>query len=441
MFRRINGLGLLLAFGLLLWPSAAEAVLDVQPRNQMVNASRSTSFFARWSTDVGRLSADRNSAFFCLEYLGLAGGCRADTILGRLPARFDRAPDGFVPFFDETVTVPRSIMQKALQLTRGNPTNALIFYVRRLVPEAGVSLGLGLGVPVFAQINLRLTGSTAGKSLAFSKVKIFGREPGREEVRYVRITDENRDSGEICMEIEYTGSGRVTGWWEVWTRNDPDLREFDRMTEASLPEAQRSQQRRFRQVKRIRVYLNPSGRTKLKLPYSAIPKTLSGVVLVFAHIEVSRDNRSQVAFAPNARSATQRLIEGGAIASFPMPVLPVRLGLPEREEAPVTIDARFTRFEAAAGTPGRFGVVWTAVRDQLLVVEVTLRNRATGEVSKVIAPINAGRAVFPEGAIDAEGEGSGLPPGYDLSIALLGLDKQAHPGTAPMTLGGSTARP
>lgn len=438
---RLAALALLLA-GLLGWSSSALAVLDVQPRDQLVNASRSSSFYARWLSDAGRFRVDPNSARFCAFYDGLAAGCRGGSDLGRLPAMFDEAPTGFVDSFDERVTVPRSIMEKALRLAKDNPVNALIFFVRRLIPEGITDLGLGPGVPVIVQINLRLTGSSSTKALAFTKVKIFGREPDREEVRFVRVTDENRETGEICVEIEYTGNGRISGWWEVWTRNDPELREIDRRTEASLTEAQRREQRRFRQVKRIRVYLNPSGRTVLKLPYSAIPDDVPGVVLVFIHIETSRDDRSRVLLAPNARSTTPRLVEGGAIASFPMPVLPVRIGLPEDEDELVSIDARFTRFESAAGTPGRYGVVWTALRDKVLVVEITLRNTRTGAVHRVIAPVNAGRAVFPDDVIpgDAMGgeasNGRGLPAGYELTVAILGLDRRTYPGSAPITLGG-----
>ena len=424
------------------WSSAAWAVIDVQPRTQMVNASRVATFRATWRVDADAFYFEDSAALICLNYVSALAGCARDSILGRVPARFDTAPRGprnLLTQFDEVVTVPSSIIEKAMRLTRGDPTNALIFYVRRVFPSTMTTIllnGVAPGQPVYIQINLRLTGGTGNKSLTLTRARLFGVEPGRPQVRYVRITDENREEGEICLEIEYTGNGRLDGWWQVWTRNDPELRQIDRMTEASLNEDQRRNQRRFRQIKRIRVYLNPSGRTKLTLRYSDIPADLRGLILVTPRIEVSRDPRVRIAVAPNAVSQTQRVIEGGAVASFPMPVLPVFPRSPEEQLGPLAIDARLTRIE---GDEGGYAVVWDAVHGRPAIVRVTIRNLATGESRDVIAPINTGRALLPRDAIDlGQANGDGLPPGYQVDVALLGLDKRPSPGTSTTSFGGAS---
>ena len=419
------------------WGQTASAqFVDVQPRTQFVNVSSTSSFSVRWLSTVGQFEVDPDSAFFCLDYGGFGIGCRE--ILGRLPSRLDRAPSGLVTSFQEVVTVPTSIVNRAMNLARARPENALIFFVRRLIPADGtINLGAGPGQPTFVQVNLRLTGSSAGKSLAFSKVKIFAREPGRNEVRFPTVTAENRDTGEICVEIEYTGAGRVTGFWQVWTRNDPPLREIDRLPEGSVLENERPNQRRFYQAMRIRENFGPSGRIKLTLPYSKLPLNDPGVILVYPYFEISRDRRSQAALAnfPGGR----RVLDSGPTGPV-MPVLPVRVGVPDRGAETLVVDARFQQFESAAGTPGAMGVVWTAVKDKPLVIEITLEDENTGRVHRLIAPIEAGRAVFPEGWIDPDRmTGPGLPAGYSVSIAVLGRDKRPYPGAEASTLDGGAA--
>ena len=97
----------------------------------------------------------------------------------------------------------------------------------------------------------------------------------------------------------------------LWTRNDPPLRDLDRFTAASLSEDERRLQRNVRRIKRIEQRLGPQGKASLTLAYSELPDVGEGAALLYPWFGLSGE-----------RSARAE----GAMASFPMPLLPLRIG-------------------------------------------------------------------------------------------------------------------
>src|SRR5690606_10976638 len=64
----------------------------------------------------------------------------------------------------------------------------------------------------------------------------------------------------IDAHIAYTGTGRLTGRWEVVLPGEEMPSRFDLLTEASLPLEERPKQRRYTQLARFNVFLPPAGR-------------------------------------------------------------------------------------------------------------------------------------------------------------------------------------
>jgi hypothetical protein len=124
----------------------------------------------------------------------------------------------------------------------------------------------------------------------------------------------------IRAEIKYTGTGRLRGRWEVALPGDELPETRDLLTEASLPIEERGLQRRYTQISRFNVFLAPGGRAILPGPDPArLPKIAAGQYLILLRIEASddRENNSNLA----AVGAGASVVQGGATAGFPMPVL------------------------------------------------------------------------------------------------------------------------
>ncbi|CAN0282366.1 unnamed protein product, partial [Discosporangium mesarthrocarpum] len=244
---------------------------------------------------------------------------------GRLPAGLDRGSTSTgTSSITDIMTIPSSVTRRAVvQARQGQQSD--FFYVRRLVPTAaGINLGAGAGVPVLVVVTCRLTGGTSRTPLSLTEVILYGKEKARDDrVLLIRVTPENLKTGRVQADIRYTGTGVMSGWWEVRTPSDPPVQELDRFTEGSISEAQRRQQRRFQRVKRFRIQMPLSGRITLRGPdYKALPKASPGDYEVLLRVEASRDREALSTLAAAGGSTN---LFSGAAAGFPLPALEYRI--------------------------------------------------------------------------------------------------------------------
>ena len=306
--RGLRSIALLVPMLALFMPLQAEADADVVPRVQTLNVDRVNSFQATWSAGSETFQLNQGQRpQFCLRYGGPSVGCVGGTILGPLPANQDTAPDGLMTSFSETVRIPEQVIRRALEQNRQGSLAAL-YYVRQMQPLAVVDIGQGPGRPAFPAVRLNLGGALASQTLIFETVEIYGQEADRDRLRRVIVDEANRGDGEVRVEIDYRGSGKLSGWWMLWTPSDPPLRELDRFTAASISAAERRQQRSFRKLQRIQEILGPSGKTILTLDYSELPK-IEGVAILFPYFDLTSDRSIRA---------------DGVTADFPMPVLSLR---------------------------------------------------------------------------------------------------------------------
>jgi hypothetical protein len=106
----------------------------------------------------------------------------------------------------------------------------------------------------------------------------------------------------------------------------------DLLAEGALPLEERGTQRRWMQLERFNVFLPPGGRVKLPGPDPArLPRQVDGAYLILLRIEASDDRHSQSSL--EATGAGQGVVASGAVAGFPMPVLPYFVGSASGEDA------------------------------------------------------------------------------------------------------------
>ncbi len=409
---------LLALFGILYAMPEAGAVLRVSPNTYNVNAGHGMKVLVRIENSNGRFRfAGRGT--FCFTFSSVTG-CTPNQVIGFQSAASSNLPNGFVDGADVNIEISALIVNKVQTLLNQNPSNALFFFVIQLIPEAGVDLGNGANVPFFVQVNFRmLGGSSAGKALTITRMKLTAVEPGRPLVKNVIITDENRDRGEFCLEIWYTGTGRVRGSWQAidTTRAPPGT--FDLNSEAALTEAQRRFQRTFRVIKPIRVYFGPRGYIKLTLPYDEIPQTLRGVNLLIANFVASRDPASLIT---GNSLVGNSLVRTGLTMEGDVPQILFRV-VPKGEPFRFLSNARVGVSDAAAGAARQLVVTWEAMTRQSYVVEVLIRNPATGGQEKAIAPLASGRLSLPIDAL----LGQGTVDDLEVSLTIKLPNGEVHP--------------
>jgi hypothetical protein len=230
------------------------------------------------------------------------GSCVPGTVFGRLPRRYDRgriSGAGNTNYTD-IMSIPTSITRKAYQdALRGNQSD--FFYVRRFVSTTG-------GIDEFVTVTCRLTASGAGVPLSITSVK-YQLADGR--------TPDPVGIGETLprfgANITYNGTGRLKGRWEVVLPGDSAPSQRDLLTEATLPLEQRGLQRRYQQLERFDLFLQPNGKVFLPGPDPAtLPKGSTGLHQVLLRIEAT-DN-------PDASFNNTSLFPTGGVAGFPLPI-------------------------------------------------------------------------------------------------------------------------
>lgn len=224
-------------------------------------------------------------------------------MFGRLPRRYDRGQISGIgnTNYTDIMSIPSSITRKAYQdALRGNQSD--FFYVRRFVSTTG-------GIDEFVTVTCRLTGSGAGVPFSITSVKYQladGQTPAP-----IGIGETLPKFG---ANITYNGTGRLKGRWEVVLPGDSAPTQRDLLTEATLPLEQRGLQRRYRQLGRFDLFLQPNGKVFLPGPDPAtLPTGSTGLHQVLLRIEAT-DNSAGGSFNNISTVPT------GGVAGFPLPI-------------------------------------------------------------------------------------------------------------------------
>jgi hypothetical protein len=212
------------------------------------------------------------------------------------------------------MSVPPSVARRAYQ-TAAAGGRAEFFYVRRFVSDAGAR-------DQYVAVRCRLTGGRASVPLSLVDVVLaYGDDS---TIAQVAAGD---PPPAIVARLGYTGSGRLTGRWEVVLPGQDFPVSADLLSEAALPLEVRTQQRRYLELERFSVFLPPGGRFVLPGPDPRrIPTSSAGQHLVLLRIEPSDDLEA----GSDLRDvgAGDAFVRAGAVAGFPMPVLRYLVGPP-----------------------------------------------------------------------------------------------------------------
>jgi hypothetical protein len=233
--------------------------------------------------------------------------CRPDTIYGALPARYDRrAPTGNAGLTD-IMAIPPSVVRRAYQAAV-NGASAGFFYVRRFVSTTGQP-------DQFVNVTCRMTGGGARVPFALTNVEI--KTDSKEPILFVKAGEKFPN---VAAEIQYNGTGRLKGRWEIVQPGEEPPSEQDLLTEATLPVERRGQQRRFTQIARFNHFLPPGGKFVLPLETTQqMPIVAEGQYLLLLRIEATDDKESDSDLREIGVGAG--VVHSGAVAAFPLPPL------------------------------------------------------------------------------------------------------------------------
>jgi hypothetical protein len=294
-----------------LWLAASAAAQDIRVSPSSVNAysQGATTVFLTFTNVVNKRPAD---ACFCGELIPAAPDigfkCAPGSEFGCLPVRYDQSRLSGNATYTDIMSVPPSVSRRAY-LDAAGGAEATFFYVRRFVSTVG-------GPDEFVPVTLRLSGNGAATPFSITQVKLSW---GVDKPVLIVKPDEKLPS--IKAEINYTGTGRLVGRWEIVKPGEALPSERDLLTEATLPVEERGLQRRYTQLSRFNIFLPPVGRFTLPGPeWWRVPSHINGLYLVLLRIEAAEDAN------PSLAAAGQSALASGGVAGFSMPVLRYYVG-------------------------------------------------------------------------------------------------------------------
>lgn len=287
---------------------SAEGQIRVHPTGVNVNAQGATTVFLTYGGLAGYQATE---AFWCGELIPAdpATGLRCDpsTIFGRLPIRYDLSGSSGIDGLTDIMTIPPSVARRAYQAAESGAGSAF-YYVRRFQSASGMP-------DQYVAVTCRLTGGGARTPLSLTDVRVAFVP----EVPVLQVA-QGEQLPSIEATIAYTGTGRLTGRWEIVEPGETLPSPQDLLTEATLPIEERGTQRRYTQLDRFNMFLPPVGRIVLPGPDpNTLPTTTDGVHYVLLRIEVSQDKEGDSDLS--AAGAGSGIASSGAVAGFPMPVL------------------------------------------------------------------------------------------------------------------------
>ncbi|HZT57081.1 MAG TPA: hypothetical protein VFA21_00500 [Pyrinomonadaceae bacterium] len=234
--------------------------------------------------------------------------CNPATVFGVIPARYDRTTQSGTRGYTDIMTLPASVARRAYEAAAAGAQSSF-FFVRRFVSTVG-------GPDEFVVVTCRMTGGMSGSPFSLTDVRL-----GFAGVdKPILFAKEGEKLPRVKAEINYTGSGRLKGRWEVVQPGEDQPEARDLLTEASLPVEQRGTQRRYTQLSRFNVFLPPGGKYTLEGPDSSqLPTRVAGEYLLLLRVEASDDEAGESDLS--VAGTGQGLVSSGAVAGFPLPVL------------------------------------------------------------------------------------------------------------------------
>jgi hypothetical protein len=285
-----------LALSSTLFGSTSAHAASVSPKGVNVKSFGTTTVFL---TYLGLNNQTPREAFWCGQ-INADQSCVGSTLFGRLPRRSNLGRASGQNSYTDIMTIPSSVARKAYQAALKN-SNSEFFYVRRWSSNNG-------GPDEYVAVTCRLASGGARVPFSITSVKLVtGDKPAP-----VVFTGSNVPA--FGAQISYNGTGRLKGRWEVVLPGDPPPTQRDLLTEATLPLEERGLQRRYRQLERFDLFLQPTGQVFLPAPDpSKFPKGLSGIHQVLLRIEATDDKEGDSILDTG-------IINSGGVAGFPMPV-------------------------------------------------------------------------------------------------------------------------
>ena len=288
--------------------AALPAQIRVNPNGVNVNAQGATTVFLTFGGLTGYAPVE---ATWCGELTPAAPAsgaqCAPGSIFGQLPLRLDLSRTSGVGGFTDIMTIPASVARRAYQAA-ADGANSAFFYVRRFQSLTG-------GPDQYVAVTCRLTGGGARTPLSLTDVRIAFQSDA--PVLFVAAGER---VPAVEAQITYTGTGRLSGRWEIVLPGDELPSRDDLLTEASLPLEERAQQRRYTPLSRFNVFLPPTGRVTLQGPDNdRLPTAVDGAYYLLLRIEASADKESDSNLSTVGAGNT--VVRSGASAGFPMPML------------------------------------------------------------------------------------------------------------------------
>ena len=367
-----------LLIGLLAAPAIGMAQIRVDPNGVNVNTQAPTTVFLTFG---GLRGQEPVEAFWCGELVPAAPdvGLRCDpsTVFGQLPVRFDRSRLNGAAFTD-IMSIPASVARRAYQAAAEGATSSF-FYVRRFRSLDG-------GPDEYVAVTCRMSGGGARTPLSLTDVRLgFGLDTPVLQLRQGELPPP------FAAAIAYNGTGRLRGRWEVVLPGEELPTATDLLTEATLPPEDRGTQRRYTELSRFNEFLPPAGSLVLPGPdASRLPTEVNGVYLILLRIEVTDDKEGNSSLG-NSGAGTG-VVNGGAVAGFPMPVLRYVVGSGDAAFGPMEDDGLALLYPADGsrvepGEPVQFS--WQDVR-QAAHFRLELRSAADEELLAAVLPAGVG---------------------------------------------------
>jgi hypothetical protein len=310
-----------IAFCLLTANIARAQNVKVNPIGVNVNTNTGTTAFLTFGPVPDSLRPAEGT--WCGELIPAAPDlglkCDPTTIFGSVPARFNLSRSSGNLGFTDIMSIPPSVARRAYQAALGG-VDSRFFYVRRFASLIG-------GPDEYVNVTCRLTSGGARSPFALTDAQLlFVPDLPIVFIRPQTLTPK------IKAKIQYNGTGRLKGRWEVVAPGEELPTDFDLLPEGSLPIEQRANQRRYTQLGRFNVFLPPVGRYTLVGPDPArLPRNIEGPYLILLRVEASDDieadsDLSAVGVGPG-------IVHSGGLSGFALPVLRYFVGASESQAA------------------------------------------------------------------------------------------------------------
>jgi hypothetical protein len=289
------------------------AQISRHPTGVNVSAVGATTVFLTFGNLEGKVPVE---ALWCGELISAAPAvgqrCDPATIFGSLPLRYDQARTSGIDGLTDIMSIPPSVARRAYQAAREGEESSF-FYVRRFVDPAG-------GPDEYVTVTCRLTDGGARTPFSLTNVTLeFATDAP------VVFVGAGERLPPMRARVNYTGSGRLRGRWEIVRPGEEPPRHEDLLPEASLPLELRGTQRRFAEISRFDVALPPVGEIELEGPDPAeLPTDAAGAYQILLRVEASDDKEAESSL--DAAGAGSGRVAGGGAAGFALPTLRYAVG-------------------------------------------------------------------------------------------------------------------